>query len=93
MALPVSWWIVLGVLVVLALLIVKLVRRLQLDAAARMLDEFMRAFPDKCPICSFHQHQLFFENRPLPPHECKEGKSPPWPLPQARSRPKWTRLE
>ena len=48
-----------------------------LDASARkMIEDFERAFPGKCPICSYHRFgwQHGFERDPEPPpHICPEA--------------------
>lgn len=45
----------------------------------KWLEEFTQAFPDRCPVCSFHwygiSHGYEDPGAPVPAHQCKERKA------------------
>ena len=57
--------------------------------AEQMIIDWYRHFPNRCMLCSLHRQAQFHGDgaKPLGPHVCPEGKSKPWPLPNA-----WTRM-
>lgn len=48
-----------------------------------LLFDFQRQFPDRCPICSFHNygisHGHLNPNHPISPHRCPHHGGEMWP--------------
>lgn len=54
-----------------------LMLRAERGVAERSISDFMKVFPDRCPICAYHrfglQMGLEANDAPLPPHHCIEA--------------------
>lgn len=73
-------YLVIGGLVVLALAMAWIVRRLarSIDAViAADVQDFVSTFPGRCPICSYDRvgRAQGMDLGPLPEHNCPEGRS------------------
>ncbi len=64
------------------------VERLQASGLLSMGEEFERTFPDHCAYCSYTRwvNTEHGQSLKVEPHRCREGKSPPCPLPRATVR-------
>ena len=83
--LPTLFWLAFIVAALAALGIARWVEVMQRRTAERILEDWMRAFPERCPLCSFHRHAVSegVNVPPLGPHTCPEGRGGP-ELPEAR---------
>ena len=71
-------YLVAGLMIVAFIVVLVLVDRADTRWMRRDIEEFMRRFPGKCPICSLYRfgHMHGFESTPksLPHPNCPEGK-------------------